>query len=95
MHSGWWEKVVDALFWLQLTWIFSGFLLMAYFALKVFPTDKKAKNSHSDSAVPTSQRPELITLGNYRFEIAADKLTSQAKIIELYTQHTERDPGLQ
>lgn len=95
MHPGWWEKVVDALFWLQLTWIFSGFLLMAYLALKVFPTDRKVKNSHSDSTASSSQRPELITLGNYRFEIAADKLTSQAKIIELYTQQADHDLGLQ
>ena len=37
MQSGIWETVADTLFWLQLGWIFSGFLLMAYLAFKVFP----------------------------------------------------------
>jgi hypothetical protein len=89
-----WERVVDALFWLQLAWIFSGFLLMAYFALKVFPSDEERKNSLSDSPVPAGQRPELITLGNYRFEIVADTSAPRSKVIELYPKQSERGAGL-
>lgn len=44
MH-GIWETVADALFWLQLCWIFSGFLLMAYLAFKVFPTSSKPSDT--------------------------------------------------
>lgn len=44
MHSRIWETVADALFWLQLGWIFSGFLLMAYLAFKVFPGASKLSN---------------------------------------------------
>jgi len=95
LHPVWWEKLVDALFWLQLTWIFSGFLLMAYFALKVFPTDKRAANSRSDSGVPTTQRPALITLGNYRFEFAADTPAPRSRIVELYTQQNDPEADLQ
>lgn len=89
MHSGLWESLVDALFWLQLTWIFSGFLLMAYFALKVFPTEKEGTNSRSDAASTVTQRPELITLGNYRFEIAP-QTTAPSNVIELYPKQTDR-----
>lgn len=44
MQSGIWETVADTLFWLQLGWIFSGFLLMAYLAFKVFPGAPKLSN---------------------------------------------------
>ena len=93
MHSGLWEKLVDALFWLQLTWIFSGFLLMAYLAVKVFPGEKEGTNSRSDSPPTGTQRPELITLGNYRFEIASKK-TPPGNVIELYPKQTDRNAGL-
>ncbi|PYY13359.1 MAG: hypothetical protein DMG61_13605 [Acidobacteria bacterium] len=94
MRPGIWEKVFDALFWLQLVWIFSGFLLMAYFALKVFPADKEATNSRSDSGASAAQRPELITLGNYRFEVASDTSMPRTKVIELYPKRSDRDAGL-
>lgn len=94
MHPGVWERVVDALFWVQLAWIFSGFLLMAYFALKVFPSDTEETNSRSDSAVVTAQRPELITLGNYRFEMVADTLKPRSKVIDLYPKQSDRNAGL-
>ncbi|MBV9074343.1 MAG: hypothetical protein JOZ10_11970 [Acidobacteria bacterium] len=37
MQGGIWQTIADALFWLQLLWVFSGFVLMAYLAFKVFP----------------------------------------------------------
>ena len=94
MHSGLWDKFVDALFWLQLAWIFAGFLLMAYLALKVFPCDKEGNNSRSESALSTQPRRELITLGNYRFEIAAESPESRSKLIELYPGPSDRKSGL-
>jgi len=94
LHPGAWEKVVDALFWLQLAWIFSGFLLMAYLALKVFPSDKRGKNPQTNSEAPNAQKPELITLGNYRFEIPAGTLRSRTNVIELYRKQSEPDSGL-
>jgi hypothetical protein len=41
VHPGIWETIADALFWLQLCWVFSGFILMAYLAFKVFPNPEK------------------------------------------------------
>lgn len=41
MHAGVWETVADALLWMQLCWVFSGFLLMGYLAFKVFPSPSK------------------------------------------------------
>jgi hypothetical protein len=42
VHAGVWETIADALFWLQLCWVFSGFILMAYLAFKVFPSPEKS-----------------------------------------------------
>jgi hypothetical protein len=42
VHAGVWETIADALFWLQLCWVFSGFILMAYLAFKVFPNPEKS-----------------------------------------------------
>jgi hypothetical protein len=92
LHSGLWEKLADAFFWLQLTWILSGFLLMAYFALKVFPADKECRNSRSDS-VPSPRKAELITLGSYRFEVPTET-TAPSNVIELYQKHNDRNAGL-
>jgi hypothetical protein len=88
LHSGLWEKLVDGLFWLQLTWIFSGFLLMAYFALKVLPKEKEGTNSRSDASSNVTQRPELITLGSYRFEFTS-QTTPPSNVIELYSKQTD------
>jgi len=93
LHPGVWEKVVDALFWFQLAWIISGFLLMAYFALKIFPAEADIASSHSDPAVP-AQRPKLITLGNYRFEVAPDFPNARTNVIELYRRQSDKDAGL-
>ena len=46
MHAGVWETIADALLWLQLFWVFSGFILMAYLAFKVFPNPEKS--GHQD-----------------------------------------------
>jgi len=92
LHSSLWEKLADALFCFQLTWIFSGFLLMAYFALKVFPTDKERENSHSDPA-PSVRKAELITLGSYRFEVPTETRPS-SNVIELYRKQSDRNAGL-
>jgi hypothetical protein len=55
MHPGFWETVADTLFWLQLCWIFSGFVLMAYLAFKVFPgKDESDPDSSSKSRPKTS-----------------------------------------
>lgn len=51
MHAGIWETIADALFWLQLCWVFSGFLLMAYLAFKVFPTPAKPIQSDGMAAL--------------------------------------------
>jgi hypothetical protein len=67
---------------------------MAYFALKVFPTDNEETNSRSDSATLITQRPELITLGNYRFEVAADPSEPRTNVIELYPRQSDRKAGL-
>jgi|SRR5262245_15292406 len=67
----------------------SGFLLMAYFALKVFPKEKEGTNSRSDAPSTVNQRPELITLGNYRFEITS-QTTPPSNVIELYPKQTDR-----
>ena len=45
MQSPIWQTVADALFWLQLGWILSGFLLMAYLAFKVFPEAPKLSDA--------------------------------------------------
>ena len=47
MHPSVWETIADALFWLQLFWVFSGFLLMAYLAFKVFPSPQDLRNADS------------------------------------------------
>jgi hypothetical protein len=41
VHAGVWETIADALLWVQLCWVFSGFILMAYLAFKVFPNPEK------------------------------------------------------
>lgn len=69
MHTGVWETVADTLFWLQLCWVFSGFLLMGYLAFKVFPSDDEQRSLQARSTSTTADKPQLIVLGSYRFEI--------------------------
>lgn len=67
MHAGIWETIADALFWLQLCWVFSGFLLMAYLAFKVFPSPAKPTQSdgaaalHIDDGLQTSRSPSDVS----------------------------------
>jgi len=49
VHPSIWETIADALFWLQLCWVFSGFLLMAYLAFKVFPGPQELRKPDSNS----------------------------------------------
>ena len=51
MHAGVWETVADALLWMQLCWVFSGFLLMGYLAFKVFPSPSKPTHPAGTSAL--------------------------------------------
>jgi len=90
VHLGMWERLTDALFWLQVGWIVSGFLLMGYLAVKVFPRDS---DGQSPSA-PALPKRELITLGNYRFEVPSDVSTSRCNIIELPQRKSERQRSL-
>jgi hypothetical protein len=61
--------LADALFWLQLGWIVSGFLLMAYLALKVFPLESRTNTSPPPPLQSTAGASQLITVGGYRVEI--------------------------
>ena len=54
MHQSVWEIIADALFWLQLGWVFSGFLLMAYLAFKVFPGSSELPRVDTKSSVGQS-----------------------------------------
>lgn len=88
MHTSIWEKVADTLFWLQLCWILSGFFLMAYLAVKIFPQSKsQGWNGNADSD-PESEnssdagKRELMIAGNYRLESFPRVTLSSAKIVE-------------
>ena len=87
MHTSIWEKVADTLFWMQLCWILSGFVLTAYLAFKICPKSKaKGRNGNEPRAV--SKEPsgtgnrELMIAGNYRLESFPHVTLSSAKIIE-------------
>ena len=93
MHSGLWETVVDTLFWLQLCWIFSGFVLMAYLAFKVFPGNQepdvnptRSLRIPSDAAQEHSRseqaNPELIAAGKYRLEAFPQPPIARVKVLE-------------
>jgi hypothetical protein len=102
VHASIWETVADTLFWLQLCWIFSGFLLMAYLALKVFP---KSKPRDRDRSVTESVRPEaknsgragrneLMTAGNYRLESFPQISIPAGRIIEFQSIISEQNRRL-
>jgi hypothetical protein len=64
VHPSVWETIADALFWLQLFWVFSGFLLMAYLAFKVFPSPQDLRNADSScNSRPLSCMAEETTSG--------------------------------
>ena len=85
MHPGVWERLADMLFWLQLCWIFSGFLLMAYLAFKVFPDSGNSSTSQTGSVSVTPPKRELIVLGGYRFEVTQDSHAHRPNVVEFAT----------
>ena len=87
MHTGIWESVADTLFWLQLCWILSGFLLMVYLAFKIFPKSKSRGRNGNEPRADTEESSgignrELMIAGNYRLESFPHVNLSSAKIIE-------------
>jgi hypothetical protein len=91
LHSGIWEQLADALFWIQLCWIIAGFLLMIYLAIKVMPGSEEPKSSRIGQCKKDSRRPELILLGGYRFEVTQDALNTRPKVIELHPDRLDRN----
>ena len=87
MHSGIWERLADALFWLQLCWVMAGFLLMIYLAVKVMPRSEEPKPSRIGS---DNNRREMVVLGGYRFEVTHDSSGSRPNVIELYPDRVDR-----
>jgi hypothetical protein len=72
---------------MQLFWILSGFLLMAYLAFKVFPKSKsQGRNGNEPGAEPEKYSGigsrNLMIAGNYRLESFPHATLSSAKIIE-------------
>jgi|SRR5690349_1205175 hypothetical protein len=89
VHPGLWEKFADTLLWLQLFWVLAGFALMAYLAVKVFPREANAKRSQSGRG-SSVQKPELVVLGGYRFEITQGPELTRPNVIELHPDHIDR-----
>jgi hypothetical protein len=105
VHAGFWEKVADTLFWLQLLWVFSGFVLMAYLAFKVFPDPSKpdpdfrsawSGPGFNDGKI-MSPNPESarfsdgwMVAGNYRLE-SFPQPAAPAKIIQFRTTISEQN----
>lgn len=81
MHPRIWETLADTLLWLQLGLICSGFVLMGYLALKVFPDGSDAEVSQMSSHSFSSQKRELIMLGGYRFEVTQDSTAGRPNVI--------------
>jgi hypothetical protein len=90
LHSGIWERLADALFWLQLCWVIAGFLLMIYLATKVMPPSEEPKRSRIGQQEDNSSKPELVVLGGYRFEVTQDASSTRPKVIELYPARFDR-----
>lgn len=84
LHSGIWERLADALFWLQLCWVIAGFLLMIYLAIKVMPRSEEPKSSRIGQRPKDSSKSELVVLGGYRFEVTQESSRTRPKVIELY-----------
>ena len=90
LHSGIWERLADALFWLQLCWVIAGFLLMIYLAIKVMPPSEEPKISQFGQGGKGSNT-ELVVLGGYRFEVTQDSSSTRPKVIELYPDRLDRN----
>jgi hypothetical protein len=90
MHPRIWETVADTLLWLQLGLICSGFVLMGYLALKVFPDGSHAEVSQMSSHSFANQKPELIMLGGYRFEVTQDSTAGRPNVIDFAPSQIDR-----
>jgi len=84
LHSGIWQRLADALFWIQLCWVITGFLLMIYLALKVMPRSEEPKTSRIGQYDDDFSRPRVVILGGYRFDVTQDGSSTRPKVIELY-----------
>ncbi|MFL6436592.1 MAG: hypothetical protein ACJ71Q_03355 [Terriglobales bacterium] len=82
MHLRIWEMLADTLLWLQLGLICSGFVLMGYLSFKVFPDGSDPEASQKSPHSSASQKPELIVLGGYRFEVTQDSSAGRPKVID-------------
>jgi hypothetical protein len=91
LHSGIWERLADALFWLQLCWVLAGFLLMIYLAIKVMPRSEEPKASRIGPRSEDCLKPELVVLGGYRFEVTPDLSGTRPKVIELHPDRLDRN----
>jgi hypothetical protein len=91
VHSRIWETLADTLLWLQLALICSGFALMGYLALKVFPGGSDSEASQKGSHSLASQKRELIMLGGYRFEVAQDSTAGRPNVIDFAPSHIDRE----
>lgn len=81
MQPTFWERIADAVFWLQLGWVVAGFGLMAYLAIKVMPMPRGKASRNETQLRPA--KPNLVVLGGYRFEITQDPAATRPKVIEL------------
>jgi hypothetical protein len=84
LHSGIWERLADALFWLQLCWVIAGFALMIYLAVKVMPRSEEPKNSRIGPGTDWTSTRQMVVLGGYRFEVTQEPPSARPKVIELY-----------
>ena len=99
MHPGIWEKIGEALLWLQLCWILAGFGLMIYLAFKVFPKSGDAARPDRSIAADTSapwhigyhgvDRRQSVIAGNYRLEAFPQARAQKAKVIEFRSDISE------
>jgi hypothetical protein len=78
LHSAIWEVIADTLYWIQLIWVLSGFALMAYLAVRVFPWRDETRRLPPTARVlgwQTNLNPRIartggrmIVAGSYRFD---------------------------
>jgi hypothetical protein len=80
-----WERLADALFWLQLGWVVAGFGLMAYLAIKVMPRSSTSRNETEN----ISSKPNMVVLGGYRFEITQETGAARPKVVELRPDYVD------
>jgi hypothetical protein len=100
LHPGIWEKIGEALLWLQLCWILAGFGLMIYLAFKVFPKSGDTvrpdrRRIAADTSAPWhigyhgGDRRQSVIAGNYRLEAFPQARSQKAKVIEFRSDISE------